>query len=293
MNKLSPFRSDATRASYLAKYDEVLKTWPVPYRERDVQTRFGATHVIESGALELPPLLLFHGAGTTALLWQPIIEELSRHYRCYAVDTIIDPNKSIQIAPVRSNADLVDWMKELMDGLGVERARVAGLSFGGWLSSLLVLHCPQRVSHSVWMAPGGTIGALSVGFWLRLLPAVILRSSVQLRKALRWMAVKPESLQHPTMDLIALGPEVARAFRPGMVIPNVFTDDELRQISVPITLLVGAQEVIYKQGPIAVSERAKRLIPNVRVHVLEQASHLLPLDCPATLTKHILEGLSG
>lgn len=292
MNKLSPFRSESTRARYLAKYDEVLRTWPVPYRERDIPTRFGTTHVIESGTEELPPLLLLHGAGTTALMWQPIIAELSRHYRCYAVDTIIDPNKSVQTALIDGNADLVAWMKELLSGLGIPKTRVAGLSFGGWLSSLLVLHCPEQVSHAVWMAPGGTIGALSVGFWLRLLPAVILRSSSQLRKALRWMTTRPESLNHPTMELIALGPEVARSLRPKMVIPNVFADDELRACRVPITLLVGEHEVIYRHGPAEVAERAKRLIPNVRVHILKNASHMLTLDATDEVTRHILDGLS-
>lgn len=276
----------------MAKYDEVLKIWPVPYRERDVSTRFGTTHIIESGAEDLPPLLLFHGASTTAVLWQPIIAGLSRHYRCYAIDTIFDPNKSTLTAPLEGNADVVSWMTDILKALGIEKTRVAGLSFGGWLASLLVLHCPLQVSHAIWMAPGGTIGALSVGFWLRLLPAALLRSSVQMRKSLRWMAARPESLSHPTMDLIALGPELSLIKRPCLVFPSVFTDDELRSCKLPITLLLGDQEVIYRKGPVSVGDRAKRLVPNIRVHILKNTGHMITLDAPDEVTQLMLEGLS-
>ena len=65
----------------------------------------------------------------------------------------------------------------LLGGDGNPKDARAGLSFGGWPASLLVLHCPEQVSHAVWMAPGGTIGALSMGFWLRLLPASLLFTS--------------------------------------------------------------------------------------------------------------------
>ncbi|HNN50324.1 MAG TPA: alpha/beta hydrolase [Pseudomonadota bacterium] len=68
-------------------------------------------------------------------------------------------------------------MKDFLAAMGIQKTRVAGLSFGGWPASLLVLHCPEQVSHAVWMAPGGTIGALSMGFWLRLLPASLLFTS--------------------------------------------------------------------------------------------------------------------
>ena len=292
MTHLSAFRSESCKARYLAKYDEVLKTWPVPYRERDVSTRFGTTHLIESGAEDLPPLLLFHGASTTAVLWQPLIAQLSRHYRCFAIDTIFDPNKSELAAPLSGNDDVVAWMKDILAALGIQKTRVAGLSFGGWLASLLVLHCPEQVSHAVWMAPGGTIGALSMGFWLRLLPAALLRSSVQMRKSLRSMTARKESLNHPTMDLIALGPELTLLRRPCLVFPNVFTEDELRRCRIPITVLLGDQEVIYRKGPVAVSDRAKKLIPDVRVHILKNTGHMMTLDAPDEVVAHMLSGLS-
>ncbi len=121
MTQLSAFRSESCKARYLAKYDEVLKTWPVPYRERDVNTLFGTTHIIESGAEDLPPLLLFHGASTTAVLWQPLIAQLSRHYRCFAIDTIFDPNKSELAAPLSGNDDVVAWMKDILAALGIQK----------------------------------------------------------------------------------------------------------------------------------------------------------------------------
>ena len=84
----------------------------------------------------------------------------------------------------------------------------------------------------------------------------------------------------------------ARPLRKEFPIPNVFTDEELRRISVPTTVMIGDHEVIYRGGAQAALSRAQRLIPNVRTHLLPNASHLLPLDCPEVLVEKVREALA-
>jgi pimeloyl-ACP methyl ester carboxylesterase len=128
MANLDPFRSPELRAQFVAKYDAVLGGWPVPYEERDLDTDAGSTHVIVSGPASAPPLVLLHGATTTAVMWRPIIEKLSASYRCYCIDTITEPNKSVATRRARGVTNLVAWLRQVFAALDVDEARVTGLS---------------------------------------------------------------------------------------------------------------------------------------------------------------------
>lgn len=63
-----------------------------------------------------------------------------------------------------------------------------------------------------------------------------------------------------------------------MIPPTKLSDDELRRISAPTTVLLGDREVIYAGGPQAALARAQRVIPNVRARLLLGAGHVLTLD---------------
>lgn len=95
MADLDPFRSPELRAKFIAKYDAVLDDWLTPYEERDVDTDFATTHVIVTGPVTAPPIVLLHGAAATAAMWGPIIAPLSESYRCYCIDTITEANKCV------------------------------------------------------------------------------------------------------------------------------------------------------------------------------------------------------
>jgi hypothetical protein len=77
MANLDPFRSPEHRAQFIELYDATMRAWPVPYEERDVSTSFGSTHVVVTGKESAPPLVLFHGAATTAAMWGGVIAPLS------------------------------------------------------------------------------------------------------------------------------------------------------------------------------------------------------------------------
>src|SRR5207253_2288709 len=109
-----------------------------------------------------------------------------------------DANKSVATRLVGGPRDYVDWLQQVFAGLGIERAGVAGLSYGGWLAAVLALHAPARVGRLILLCPGSTLAPLSLQFWLHVLPAAFLRSPARIRRALGWMSARPDSLAHPT-----------------------------------------------------------------------------------------------
>lgn len=165
MANLSPFRGLRERAQFLTAYDSIMRSWPIPVEEQDVATTFGETHIFVSGLPSAPPLVLLHGASATSAMWSPIIAVLSGTYRCYCIDTITDANKSVATQPIRGITDHVDWLQQIFSKLGIAKARVAGLSYGGWLAALLALHAPERVSHLVLLTPAATLAPLTTQFF--------------------------------------------------------------------------------------------------------------------------------
>ena len=144
--------------------------------------------------------------------------------------TITDANKSVAVSPIGGAADYVDWLQQILSALGVTQARVAGLSYGGWLAALLALHAPERVSHLLLLCPAATLAPLPVQFFARMLPAGLLRSRFLARRAVQWMSTTPDAMSDPVVELIAENFVACRPMR-REIWPTVLTDDELRRLS--------------------------------------------------------------
>jgi len=98
----SIIRKKGNREEFIQAYDETMKLWPVPSEDLMISTRFGETHMIASGSIEAPALILLHGMTFSATMWYPNIESLSKHYRVYAVDTLGDLGKSTITSLIRA-----------------------------------------------------------------------------------------------------------------------------------------------------------------------------------------------
>jgi pimeloyl-ACP methyl ester carboxylesterase len=263
----------------------------VSCEERELETSFGATHVLVSGPAAAPPLVLLHGAGATATMWHPIIEPLSKSYRCYCVDTITDANKSIATQRIRGVSGYVDWLRQVFTALDIESARVGGLSYGGWLAGNLAGHAPELVDRLLLLCPAATLAPLPAEFYFRVFSTGLLRSPGLARRSMQWMSATPDATSDPGVDLIETILVSCRTVRFEMRPPALLSDDELRAIRAPTTVLIGDREVIYRGGPAAALARAEALLPDVRTVLVPGASHLLPLDAPRQLADEMLLAL--
>jgi pimeloyl-ACP methyl ester carboxylesterase len=130
---------EAARAALLARY--------APHtRIRRVAWSQGETQVLELGAGG-PPLLLVHGAISDAAVWAPILPELARHHRVFAVDLpghgLADPFDYLAV-DVLEVADA--FLRDVLDGLGLRTAHIAANSMGGLWAVRFAIDAPDRVS---------------------------------------------------------------------------------------------------------------------------------------------------
>jgi pimeloyl-ACP methyl ester carboxylesterase len=264
----------------------------VPFEERDVVTTLGRTHIFVTGPRSAPPVVLLHGAGATSAMWNPIVPVLSRDYRCYCIDTITDANKSVATQAVRGVPDYIDWLREVFTGLDITNARVAGLSYGGWLASLLALNAPECISSLLLLTPAGTLAPLTIQFFVRMVTPNVLRSPSLMRRSVQWLSAKPIAGSDPGVELLLVNAMSCRPFRREMLIPTVLTDDELQRIGGKVTVLIGDRDVIYRGGPEAALARAAKNIPNARTRLLPNANHILTHDCPEELVTQMREAFA-
>ncbi|MET8686035.1 alpha/beta hydrolase [Streptomyces sp. NPDC004732] len=99
------------------------------------------------GAPDAPALLLVMGAQASALGWpEPLVDALAAHHHVIRYDHR-DTGRSDRPFDEEPYAvtDLARDAVAVLDGLGIERAHVVGLSLGGMLSQLVLADHPERV----------------------------------------------------------------------------------------------------------------------------------------------------
>ncbi len=154
--ELPVFDSAQGRTEIERAYQAVLDQWPVPYVQRHLPTRFGVTHVIESGPPKAPAIVLLHAYFATAAAWYRTVGALSRDHRVVAIDVIGDANLSRPVRPITSLDEYDRWFVEVLDGLGVTTLSLAGNSFGGFLATHFAIEMPERVTKLVLIGPAST-----------------------------------------------------------------------------------------------------------------------------------------
>lgn len=99
---------------------------------------------LEEGPVDAPVLVLGNSIGTDHGLWAPLIPALASRFRVLAVETRGHAGSAVPAGPYTLEA-LGGDVLALLDELGIETFRYAGLSLGGMIGMWLAAHAPQRV----------------------------------------------------------------------------------------------------------------------------------------------------
>ena len=283
--RLPIFNSSEGHAKYMAAYDAMFSLWKVPYDSIDVKTSYGSTHINASGSGDGDPLVLLHAAGLSSTVWFDSVAELSVRHRVYAVDVIGDAGKSVADQLLEKRIDYARWLKEVFDGLEIERCDLLGHSYGGWLTLNMALAHPERLRKIVLLAPAASFRSL--GFVTKLILYLgEFKIHPPIRPFLQAGAAKGTVIEESFIHLIE---EVTRYCSPATMYPTVYTDEELKQIDRPALLLIGSEDKIY--NPRKAIERAQRWMPDLRAEVIPDAGHLLIMDRPDIINARILKFL--
>jgi pimeloyl-ACP methyl ester carboxylesterase len=233
--------------------------------------------------------VLIHPLGAELVVWEPVMERLSRDRDVIAVDL-----PGFGLSPALGNGHaptpqlLAATVASFLDELGIQRAHVAGNSLGGWVALELAkagraLSATGLCSAGFWTRPLGPRGGPDVRRLGRaLLPFVpALVRSPQGRRALLGASVG-----HPERVPPAAAARLVRSYvtSPGFEAANaamragVLSDVE--RIDVPVTLAWGELDRLIR--------RPRTKPKHWRSVLLRGCGHIPTWDDPAQVARALL-----
>ena len=283
-NKDSIYKNADIESRLMSIYDARMETFPVPYESQYIDTKYGKVHVIISGPEDGPPILLLHASAMSSWSWLYNIKELNSKYRTYAIDTIGDAGKSvlsnIEVYPA-DGPSLAALYEEIMDSLDVASAYFIGASQGGYISSNLALHAPERVNGLILCGPMGYTGTNASVF--RILLTTMFPIPPLQNSATRWAFGDDPAINAVVSDWFGaiLEGVISRQARPAP-----FSKDQINKIDMPVLLLLGSRDGLV--GNPEDTEVLAENFPDARVHVLD-TGHLISAEKPDRFNSLVMD----
>ena len=255
---------------------------------RRVPTSVGTLAVADHGSGD--PVVLWPSLFSDHRLYGHVTERLGGSWRTIAVDGPgfgqSDPPRG-DVQPGVHAAAVVD----LLDELGIEKAVIAGCSWGGQVAAHVGVQAPERATAVLMM---NTPLAPSLGgHRMQVLGTRLMGSTAFWGKGVaRSMIAAATKQNHPerVADFVAAFGDFDRAAAAATV-RTVLTRslglaDVLPQLRVPTTIMMGAQDALY---PPDAAMPLAHLAPGASIEVIPSCGHLAPLEAPDA----VVAGLEG
>ncbi|MEJ2109066.1 MAG: alpha/beta hydrolase [Acidobacteriota bacterium] len=281
----SIYKSEAGAKKVLNQYRNFLKKWPGPKEHLKVPTREGETFVIANGSHSAPPLVLFHGAMTNSIIWIKDVELWSGFFRVFAVDVIGEPGLSAPSRPPFDSDAYALWIDDILDHLALKSASFVGASLGGWLALDYAARRSNRIDKLSVMCPAG-IGKQKTGFFLQ---AMFLLMMGNRGKQKMQDLVFGKQAVNKTVEFrsfLEYMSTTQKHVRPRIGKLRVFSDEDLKKLTMPLLAIVGAEDVIFNS--LETKERLEKYGQNATVHYLPKVGHSI-----INQTETILDFLRG
>lgn len=276
------YKSDKARENALASYEEILTQWPVPYENRVVETTFGATYMIVSGAKKSKPLVLLHGGGGNSTMWIGNVATLSKYFQVYAIDIIGEAGKSAGTRPTKFTEYAI-WLKEVFDALGISKTALCGASVGGTLAHQFALTFPQYVDSLILLAPPSLL-KMRIAFIFRGLLANVLPTTLFARKFLKYISSRGAEFSEQSVQAFVIQ---VQAYKLNTIKIPIISDYDLAHLPSRTLLLLGEDEVLYNTEKVA--SRVRLVAPFVIIAILAEAKHMVSVDQPELVNEKIIQ----
>jgi pimeloyl-ACP methyl ester carboxylesterase len=266
--------------------------------ERPDGVRLAFEHTLPQGVEDSggdgPVIVLTHGFTVTLRMWDPTVTALiAAGWRVVTWDLRGHGATVTPEDPACYTLDaVVEDLVALLDHLGVERAVLGGLSFGGYLSLAAWCRQPDRVSALVLADCGpGYRRPEPRQAWNDMVEARATAIEAAGLDVLRGdpAAGSSEAVRaqvgldrHRSVDELVLAVRGFLAQHDGLVM------ERLAQVDVPTLVVVGANDEPFLNG----SEVMAAKIPGAQLVVITDAGHVANLDQPEAFNRAVVGFLS-
>lgn len=238
-----------------------------------------------------PILIFLHGSWYDGSQWLPVIDQLSEHYHCFALD-LLGFGESERPKLHYSIQLEVECLSQYLEALHLPEVYLVGHSLGGWIAASYALKQVENVRGLVLIAPEGVhtprkrlgegwtrwlVGRPPIAYLILccLYPLARLMGRHQsIERALKW---RKQILNSPTAGKLLCQRRRAE-------IQAELLQEQLEWLNVPTVILQGAKEA---PDAIAQSQVYATQIPKAHFHMVESGDNNLPEALPGLLAGHI------
>lgn len=271
--------------AYFEAYDAALKLWRIDYDELYIPTSYGTAHVVVSGPRNGEPVILLHGMNASSTMWYPNAKALSKNYRVFAIDLILEPGKSFKTAEFESTHDITAWYEEILAILKLESYHLVGASRGGWIAVNMALHNQKKIKSMVLLSPAQTF------IWIRpstdLLKNIVnLFSSKEKRvvRSLNTLSSNVGNIEKKYLEQYYIATE-KDSINKFMINMQPFSNKDLASLRMPVLVLIGDDDMINNEKTVRL---ANQILPKGKGEIIYNAGHFLSIDQATSVNKKIV-----
>jgi len=231
------------------------------------------------------PVIFLHGAGAGAVTWYPTINAISKNFQVIAPDIVGYGESDKPDAPY-NRPYFSKWLKDFLKELKISKAHIVGLSQGGAIALQFVIDNPEMVDKLVLVDAAGLGAKVSLWpligtIWMNSFP-----SSMANRFNSRYILHKPinRDPNHSSYSIAVLKYKGGKnAFKQGRgTAVSKIPEELLKQIENETLIIWGKDDKLF---PVEYGEAAAKIIPNAKLHLIQDAGHLPLMDQPEIFNK--------
>jgi pimeloyl-ACP methyl ester carboxylesterase len=222
------------------------------------------------------PLVLIMGLGADGSRWEDHVRVFEKHFRCILID-----NRGAGTSDKPAGPYTTEMMAEdtagLMQAIGIDRARVAGISMGAGIAQMLAIRHPHRVLSLGLISGWARCDAYMTTVFDHFVRIRACSSSADFMQLLQlWIFTAPYYQSHTTellagqanAGLDAMAQPAFAAQSSACVSHNSL--DLLTQIKVPALITVGEKDIFT---PLWCAEELHYHIPGSQLRVFSDCGH--------------------
>ncbi len=227
------------------------------------------------------PVFLLHGGMVDYTSWFFQIKEFAKHFRIIAPDTRAHGRTTDSDKPLSYQLFASD-ISQLMEKLDIKKASFVGWSDGGCTSLVLGLEYPELVNKLVLIGTPYNISNYYPEIFEQFSnvdPNNLPKDYKFIKREYEKVAVDPNNwtyLIEKEMDLAKREPN--------------FTLDQLKNIKSPSLIIDGENENLY---PLKVMQEITNAIPNARLEIIPNGTHLVLMEKPKLINQLIISFLKN
>lgn len=264
---------------------------------RTVQARGASFHVAEAGEGE--PLVLLHGWPQHWWAWRRVVPLLAPHARLIMPD-LRGFGWSDAPPDGYDKQSMADDVLVVLDRLGLQRVRIVGHDWGGWIAFLACMTAPERFERALMLGVSPPFGRPSPRMLLDLwrfaymlaIAAPVVGERVAASERFVRTVLSARAGAFTDDDLRAFAAVVAQPARARASV-QLYRTFLLREavrgargrLHVPTRLVVGARDPVVRPSLLAGRER---FADDLTIELVPDCGHWIPAERPDLVAERVL-----